>query len=396
MTSPRNEPVTEDWLASLDSMEGIYSLPAVEIQSPSARVVVPPPSVWPGYQLAAVTAVIGYAIHYLPFAPFMVASPAGVRRPVSSAIAAIVAGVLIRNVLPVPGSILEGCKVIVRKMIPLTIVLTGAGLNLALFGTIGLATISITVLCILISLLAAQAIGRMLGLWPRTSLLIGVGTAICGNSAIVAVAPLIDASEEDVALSVGTVNLLGLLCMLLLPSLGGLLHLSDQAFGVWAGSTIHAVPQVVAAAFAYSQNAGTLATLVKLVRVTLLAPLVIVLSLVYARRDRGKLTVHYSRLVPSFVWGFMVLALVNTMGLIPTLQFHVASWVPGAGGGFQVAGSSLVSEMETLLLTLAMAAMGLEVGLRRMLHVGSLALLTGTGAAIVLILASLGLIKVFL
>ena len=119
----------------------------------------------------------------------------------------------------------------------------------------------------------------MLKLWKRTALLIGAGTAICGNSAIVAVAPLIDATDEDLMLSMSTINLLGLPLMFLFPLAGAMLGLGDQAYGVWAGTSIHAVPQVVAAAFAFSPGAGSIATLVKLVRVALLAPFTFVLAI---------------------------------------------------------------------------------------------------------------------
>ena len=119
-------------LRSLDSMEGVYERPVVEKRSAAAAKAPPKDSVWPGYWLTALTAAIAYGIHYLPFAPFEVVSESGVRRPVSAAIVAILGGLLIRNLLPVPGSIMEGCKAVVRKAIPLTIVLTGAGLNLAL------------------------------------------------------------------------------------------------------------------------------------------------------------------------------------------------------------------------------------------------------------------------
>jgi uncharacterized integral membrane protein (TIGR00698 family) len=395
MSGSYYDSISSDALLSLDSMEGVYSLPVVEKRSAAAPKSAPRDSVWPGYYLTAVTAAVAYGIHYLPFAPFQVSSETGVRRPVSAAIVAILGGVLIRNLLPVPGSIVEGCKVVVRKAIPLTIVLTGAGLNLALLATIGAKAMMITIVCIGIALVSSY-IGRLLGLWSKTSLLIGVGTAICGNSAIIAVAPLIDATDEDVTLSVGTVNIMGLLFMFILPFVGGLLKLSDDAFGVWAGSTIHAVPQVVAAAFAYSPKAGTLATLVKLVRVTLLAPLMIALVLLYAHKRRAEVTVHYSRLVPSFVWGFLVVALLNTANLIPTLQFHVAPWVAGASGNFAISSNAVLSELEQILLTLAMAAMGLEVSIRRLAKVGGPAVLTGLGAAIILCLASLALIRILL
>jgi uncharacterized membrane protein YadS len=171
---------------------------------------------------------------------------------------------------------------------------------------------------------------------------------------------------------------------------------------VWAGSTIHAVPQVVAAAFAYSRKAGTLATLVKLVRVTMLAPFMIALMLVYARQRRksgekqAAVTVHYSRLAPPFVWGFLAIALLNTASLIPTLQFHVAPWVAGGARDFTVSTTALLSQIEAILLTLAMAAMGLEVSVRRLAKVGGPAILTGLAAMVIVCLASLALIKALL
>src|SRR6266852_4771426 len=173
--------ISSEALLSLDSMEGVYSLPVVEKREAAAAAPATRPSVWPGYYLTALTAAIAFAIHYLPVAPFRVASEAGVRRPISAAIIAILAGALIRNLLPVPGSIVEGCKVVVRKAIPLTIVLTGAGLNLALLATIGAKAMMITIICIAVALVSSYYIGRLLGLWSKTSLLIGVGTAICGN-----------------------------------------------------------------------------------------------------------------------------------------------------------------------------------------------------------------------
>jgi uncharacterized integral membrane protein (TIGR00698 family) len=390
--------ISSEALLSLESMEGVYSLPAVEKRTPAAAAPAKKLSVRPGYYLTALTAAIAYGLHLLPFPPFQVASVGGVRRPISTAIIAILAGVLIRNLLPVPGSIVEGCKVIVRKAVPLTIVLTGAGLNLALLTTIGVKALIIIVFCIALATAAAYVFGRWFGLWPKTALLIGAGTAICGNSAIVAVAPLIDAADEDVTLSVGTVNVMGLLLMFLLPLAGGALGLADEAFGVWAGSTIHAVPQVVAAAFAYSQKAGTLATLVKLVRVTLLAPFMIALMLIYARqrKARGAVTVHYSRFVPPFVWGFLAVALLNTANLIPTLQFHVAPWVTGQARDFSLSSASLLSEAGNILLTLAMAAMGLEVSVRRLAKVGGPAILTGLAATLILCLVSLALIRMLL
>ena len=187
-------------------------------------------------------------------------------------------------------------------------------------------------------------------------------------------------------LSISTVNLLGLALMFLMPAVGGLLHLRDDAFGVWAGTSIHAVPQVVAAAFAYSPQAGALATLVKLVRVTLLAPFLFVVSYLYARGNHTRMAIPYSKLIPPFVYGFLVLSLLNTFRLLPVLQFPFGT----------ASLSELLTNLGEILLTLSMAAMGLEVNVRFMARAGGSALLTGTAASVVLCVASLVLIRLLL
>jgi len=238
---------------------------------------------------------------------------------------------------------------------------------------------------------AALGLGSRFGLLRKTSLLIGAGTAVCGTSAIVAAAPLIEADDEDVTLSVGTVNLLGLILMFALPVAGGLMGLDQTSFGVWAGTSIHAVPQVVAAGFTYGSEAGTLATLVKLARVTLLIPFLVILLMLSGKGERPHMS--YSRLIPAFLWGFLILAALNTASLLPSLQFQPAAWVSPPA---QLAlGPSLV-EAGNWLLTLAMAAIGLEVNLRLLVKVGIRALAAGTGAAVVLCAATWSMIRLFM
>jgi uncharacterized membrane protein YadS len=174
--------------------------------------------------------------------------------------------------------------------------------------------------------------------------------------------------------------------MFALPAAGGLLGLRDDAFGVWAGTTIHAVPQVVAAGFAFSAQAGALATLVKLVRVTLLAPFLFGLGFWHARRRRKAVSLQWTRLVPPFVYGFLALSLCNTLGLFPVLQFRF--------GAYPLA--DILTNLGELLLTLSMAAMGLEVNVRFLARTGGRAVLTGTAASVVLCGASLLLIRLLL
>lgn len=375
--------ISDEALLSLDSMEGIHQLPRAAVKPSKPQP--PGPGLsrsWQGYALAAIVAALAYAIHYLPFPPFRV----GPRYPVSAAIIAIVGGVLVRNILPLPAASIDAAKGMARRLIPLTIVLTGAGLNLARVASVGSTALAITVVCIAVSMAATIWLARLCGVWFRTGLLIGAGTAICGTSAIVAVAPLIEAEDQDLMLSIGTVNILGLVLMFLLPAVGGLLHLRDDAFGVWAGTSIHAVPQVVAAGFAYSASAGALATLVKLVRVTLLAPFLFILGFAYARRHGSAVSIQYSRLVPPFVYGFLALSLANTAGLLPVLQFRF--------GVFPL--SDLLTNLGELFLTLSMAAMGLEVNVRFLARTGSRAILTGALASIILCTVSLLLIRLLL
>src|SRR6202042_1975499 len=124
---------------------------------------------------------------------------------------------------------------------------------------------------VILALILMFALTKWLKLSGKLGTLLGIGTAICGGTAIVAAAPVIEAEESDVVFGVATVTLLGLVAMFILPPLGHLMAMSDKAFGIWAGLSIHQLPQVVAAGFDYSQPAGGQATVVKLARICLLA-----------------------------------------------------------------------------------------------------------------------------
>lgn len=376
-------PMTEEALNSLDSMEGVYTRPVVKKgpEKPKAPVVSP----IPGAVLTALIGAAAFGVHYLPFAPFQVQDGATARHPISAAMIAIVLGILVRNAIDLPMKLVESARPWPRRLIPASIILTGVGLNLGVFYSAGLKALALVVVLILASTAATIWIGKVAGIRKKTAILLGAGTAICGTSAIVAVAPLIEAEDDDLVLSVTSVNLLGLALMFLLPLAGAALGLGDQAFGLWAGTSIHAVPQVVAAGFAFSQPAGALATLIKLVRVAMLAPFIFGLALWHAKTSGGeKVTVHYSRLVPPFVWGFLGLAALNTAGLIPVVQFRFGSY----------ALLPLLTFASEILVALSMAAMGLEVNLVQFSRVGGRAALVALLASLFLCGLSLLLIRV--
>lgn len=388
--------LSDEAFASLGAMDGLVEPIAGAVEREPAAPH-PTTRLWPGITAAAVVGVAAYGLSQLPVAPFRVVQDGLTRHPVDAAILAILLGLIVRNLVPLPKGLSAGCRRIVRQAIPAAIVLVGATLDLTQFRHLSnsLTTLAITVACVAVAVGSGYLGGRLLGLRPQLAMLLGAGTGICGNSAIVAIAPLIDAEDEDLILSIGTVNLMGLLVMLLCPVLGAMLGLSQWAFGVWAGTSIHAVPQVVAAGFAYGADAGALATLVKLVRVTLLAPLVFVVAFVAARRRAtGETTVkrpivHYARLVPWFVWGFVAFALLGSLGFIPTLRFESMALT---GEPVEVSLVKVCKEIGKALLTLAMAALGLEVDLRVLVGVSVRALLAGVIASVALLGASLALV----
>ncbi len=381
-------------LASLASMEGLYD--RIVEAKPAAAKPRAEERLWSGYAASAIVAAIAFGVHYLPFPPFRLSDAGGVRRPVSAALLAILIGLLARNALSLPESITKGCKRIVKKVIPIAIVLTGLSLNLNHIAKVGPTAIAIIVLTMTIAIASAYYAGRSLGLGRRAALLIGAGTGVCGNSAIVAVAPLVDAEDDDLVVSIGTINLFGLVAMLACPAIAGLVHMEAIPFGVWAGTSIHAVPQVMAAASEFGKDAGTVATLVKLVRVALLAPLVFVLAMIYAKhhaqdKGNGGVIVHYARLVPWFVWGFVIMSALSTLGVVPTSVVMSSSaweWAPKP--------VQLTSEAAQILLTLAMAAIGLEVNIRLLAGVSVAAVLTGLVSTAVLMAAGFGLVTLLL
>jgi uncharacterized integral membrane protein (TIGR00698 family) len=381
-------------------MEGLYD-PIVATSTTVAPAAAKRHELLPGYAFAAGVALLAMLAHRLPFAPFTVAVEAGTRHPISGAILAILIGLTLRNLLSLPRGINAGCKHVIKKVIPIAIVLMGARLHLGHMVDLGLMALFVTVCCIGVAIGSSYYIGKMLGLNWKTSLLLGTGTGICGNSAIVAVAPLIDARDDDLVLSVGAVNLFGLLAMLAFPICGGLIGVTEDAFGIWAGTSIHAVPQVVAAGFAFGTDAGTLATAVKLFRVTMLAPLVFVLAIMYARHhaadkgDHKRITVRYARLVPWFVWGFVLFAVLNSFDLLPTLVFPTTNAF-GADGLSQIELGGLMSTGAKILLTLAMAAIGLEVNLRTLGGVGVTAVKAGLLSTLTLSIVSLLLIMLLM
>src|SRR5882724_5101539 len=271
------------WAEYLDYMEGggsdVVSVPAAKpaVAVPAVKKAQP---IW-GVMLALGVTLLAIWISELKVAPFTLA---GGRHPIEPVMLAIVLGMMLSNCWTLPKAIQPGLKFSVKKLLPLGIVLLGARLNFQEMVKVGAEGLILSILETAVALALLLLLTRLLKLPPKLGVLLGVGTAICGGTAIVATAPVIEAEEKDVVFSVATVTLLGLIAMFALPIIAHFLELSSKAFGIWAGLSIHQTPQVIAAGFAYSDEAGETATIVKLARVCLLAPVVFAIGVVYARR----------------------------------------------------------------------------------------------------------------
>jgi uncharacterized integral membrane protein (TIGR00698 family) len=263
-----------------------------------------------------------------------------------------------------------------KTLLETAVMLLGASISFQAVLDAGIGLILGIAVVVALAIAASYGLGRWLGLPKRMAVLVACGNSICGNSAIAAVAPVIGAKPEDVASSIAFTAILGVIVVLALPLLVPLLGLSLTQYGVLAGLTVYAVPQVLAATVPVSLVSTQLGTLVKLVRVLMLGPVVIALSLIAGHSAKDtKPSLSWNRLVPWFIVGFLSLALMRSLGVIPDAALQAI--VPTA----------------TLLTIISMAALGLGVDLKVLKNVGARVTLAVTLSLLVLIAISLSLIR---
>lgn len=304
---------------------------------------------------------------------------------------AILVGAAIRMAWQ-PSAVWEpGIEFASRQVLELAIVLLGATVSLPLLLSGGGVLLAGIVATVCLALVAGTLIGRALGLAPRHALLVAAGNAICGNSAIAALAPVIGARREQVASSIAFTALLGVLVILSLPLLVPLLGLTHYEYGVVAGMSVYAVPQVLAAAFPVSALSGEVATLVKLIRVLLLGPVLLAAALGlrwWERRGRSANALSpgeagpaptvgrfAGKLVPWFVAGFLLLAVARSVHLVPDAL------------------ASALRSASHWLTVLAMAALGLGVDVRALRRAGPRVVGAGIVSLLVIVVASVTLAR---
>ncbi len=322
----------------------------------------------PGLVLVfAIAVVANFAAAFLP--------PA-----VNAVIVAILLGLLIKNSFSVPAPFQPGIKFSLQKLLRFAIVLLGIRLSFLEVVQIGAQSLAIIIACMAAALAVTYVGGRLLKLPGRLALLIGVGTAICGNSAIVATAPVVEAKDEDVSFAVATITLFGTLAVFLYPVIGLATGMSDRFFGTWAGTAVNDTSQVVATGFAFSAAAGQVATVVKLTRNALMAPIIVLIGVMWARsaaRSASGLAskeLKLTKIFPYFVLGFGGMAVLNTLGVFP--KPVVAQ----------------VNNLSSFLILMALAGVGLGTNLSQMRKTGLRPFYLGLFAAAVVASFSVALI----
>lgn len=275
----------------------------------------------------------------------------------------ILLGIAVRNVAAPDARFTPGIAFAGKQVLQWSIVALGFGLSLTQVAKTGLESLSVTLVTLTVAFLSAWALGRWLGVHDKLKILIGVGTAICGGSAIAAVTPIIKPDEHDTAFAISTIFLFNVVAVLLFPLLGHALHLSDLGFGLWAGTAINDTSSVVAAGYSYSHAAGDYATIVKLTRATLIIPICLILAFAVAAREKKKGAGDFSlrRIFPWFILWFLAASALRTMGLVPAEllpPLHVAA---------------------EFLIIVALTAIGLSADLRKMIASGARPILLGLG-----------------
>ena len=345
------------------------------------------PNSFPGLNLVVGVAIIARFLQGLVPGPTL-------NRAVSEILVAVLLGLYVRNALGVPATFEPGIKFALQRLLRLGIILLGLRLSMQDVAAIGVSALLLVVACITFALALAFIAGRLFHVPAKLALLIGVGTAICGNSAIVATAPVVEAKEDDVSFAVATITIFGVLAVILYPMIGQALALSDRVFGMWAGTAVNDTSQVVAVGAAYSPLALSVATVVKLTRNTLMAPLIVLIGLVYRRSrsgaDRARPAVAAGSLIPWFVLGFLALSLVRTAGV-------AAGILPASvdqPGDLQAAALvlKLLDEAAKFAILMALAGVGLGTDIRSLRRTGLTPLLVGLCVAATLAVVSLSLI----
>ncbi len=300
----------------------------------------------------------------------------GGKEPIEASALVIIFGIILRNAWGLPARCAPGVKA-AEKLLVLGIVAMGFGLNYHKILSQGTHILVIILVTMAVGLIAIYGLSWLAKLPEKLGILLAVGTCICGGTAIALVAPLIKAKEEETSYSVAVIALFGVAAVLLYPFIAQQLDVTSQDFGIFAGTAIHSTPQVVGAGYIHSEEAGKIATAVKLVRNCFMAPLALLIALWFASRTasagRGS-AAQFARAFPWFLFAYFITSWIGTQGYVND-EFKKYADVAGR-----------------FLILLGMAGVGLNTDLSSLKKVGLKPLGIGLLGAIIVAGVSITLI----
>ncbi len=317
------------------------------------------PSLWQGLVLAAGLAVVAMGLgRWIP--------------TIGGPVFAILLGLIIRNALGMPAVFQPGLSFASKQVLQWSIIALGFGLSFTQVVQTGFESLWVTLITMAAAFAVAAVLGRLLGIPDKLRTLIGAGTAICGGSAIAAVAPIIQPKEHETAFAISTIFLFNVVAVLVFPFFGHALHMSDLGFGLWAGTAINDTSSVVAAAYSYSTMAGDYATVVKLTRATFIIPICIFYVFLEIQRQKKQgNTFQLRRVIPWFIVWFVVASMVRSSGVLPLDVLQV------------------LQVLAQFLMVLALAAIGLSSNMRLMASTGWRPVALGLGVWVAVAITSL-------
>ena len=287
--------------------------------------------------------------------------------PMDMVTLALLIGFSIGNVFSIPQPWKSGIDWSEKQLLGIAIALYGIQLDFSKLQTLGIYSIIMILCTIATTLLIAKPIAKMLGIDEKTGLMIGIGTAICGSAAIAATKDIIEADEGNVGISIAAINFIGTFAIFILPILGlKILHLEPSANAFMIGNSLQAVGQVVAAGFSVDDITGEIATLVKMGRVLMLTPLILILLRVFVNQNQENpksTTVS----IPKFILGFIAFSILGSLQI------------------FEEQTVKTVVKIAKMLLIVSMAGIGLKVSIRKIRDFG----LSALGMSLILFLLQL-------
>ena len=302
---------------------------------------------------------------------------------IGAPIIAIVAGMILATIMKDKTAVKEGISFTSKKILQYAVILLGFGLNLATVGKVGLTSLPIILSTISTSLIMAYIMYRILKVPVKTSTLIGVGSCICGGSAIAATAPVIDANDEEIAQSISVIFLFNVIAAIIFPTLGAMLGLSNNGFGLFAGTAINDTSSVTAAASTWDTIHGTngmvlaYATIVKLTRTLAIIPITLVLSYIRIRKSNK---VSILKVFPMFIIYFILASIITTI---------ITSFCTGTSLAIANNAFGYLKQLSKFFIVMAMSAIGLNTDIVKLIKKGWKPILMGFCCWIAITIVSL-------